>query len=194
MSKKAVNHNDIVRIAAEVGAAAGVKAYEKEKAKAKKELEDRRLRNTKLLLQNYRTLKLHLTESVCSEEQLYENIAASALEILYGLDDQDDETLYIESINRSQMRTEIIMQHIDHMLYIYKTICENSKYKEDMRRYKVLHAMYIAPALETVSVEDVAEQEYISVRTVYNDLSSAYITLSALFFGIDGLRLKKWSP
>jgi len=177
----------IAEKAAEMGAKAALETLKREKEYQR----DRRLRNTKLLLRNYRTLKLHLTESVYSEDQLYENIAASALEILYGINNQDDETLYIEAINTSLKRTEIIMQHIDHMLYIFRVICENSKRPEDLRRYRVLHAMYIEPSAGTVSAEEVAEKEKINPRTVYKDINNACITLSALLFGIDGLQLKR---
>jgi hypothetical protein len=173
--------------AAETGARVALETLKREKAHQR----DRRLRNTKLLLRNYRTLKLHITEAIYREDQLYENSVSSALEILYGIDDQDDERLYIEAINQSQKRTQIIIQHIDHMLYLYKAICENSKRPEDLRRYRVLHAMYIAPSPGSVSAEDVAGAESINTRTVYKDLDNASVTLSALFFGVDGLQLKR---
>lgn len=186
MGKPVTNTDHIIKLAAEAGVKAALEAMEREKKNSLKERRDRRLRNTKLLLRNYRMFQQHIAEAICAESQFYENTIASALDILYGLGEQDDDDLYVESIRRSQTRTKIIMQHIDHMLSLYKTYCGQSGNREDMRRYTVIYAMYIAEPPQ--SVEEIAAEQHINNRTVYKDIDAACVTLSALIFGIDGLK------
>ena len=92
MSKKTVNHNDIARIAAEVGARAGVMAYEEQRLRAKKERVDRRLRNTRLLLRKYRVFKLHCNNAVFAED---EDGKINAYDILEEID-SFGESMYIQ--------------------------------------------------------------------------------------------------
>lgn len=187
MGKPVTVPDNIIKLAAEAGAKAALEAFAQEKKRAQKFQRDRRLHNTKLLLRNYRMFQQHIDQAVYEESQLYENVIASALGILYGFEEKDDDQLYVESIKRSQARTQIIMQHIDHMLDLYKTFCGQSKNKEDLRRYNVIAAMYISEPAK--SVEEIATQEHINTRTVYKDVDAACITLSALIFGIDGLKM-----
>lgn len=187
MGKPVPVPDNIIKLAAEAGAKAALEAFEREKKRAQKFQRDRRLHNTKLLLRNYRMFHKHIDEAVFEESQLFENVISSALDILYGFDQEDDDDLYVESIQRSQTRTRIIMQHIDHMLALYRTYCQQSKNKEDLRRYSVIEALYISEPAK--SVEEIAVQEHINARTVYKDIDAACVTLSALIFGIDGLKM-----
>lgn len=50
-----------------------------------------------------------------------------------------------------------------------------------------LHAAYIAP--EKKSAEEIARENCVEKRTYYSDLGKAVKPLSALIFGIDGIRL-----
>jgi len=167
----------------ERGVKAAMEYLEHERKQLCKGRQDRRLRNTKLLLRNYRDLKTHVTGAIFSARQAKE----SAIDILDGLDSYDmTDELYIESVKRSQQRTVIILAHIDEMIRYYRISVERSNRPEDMRAYRVIMAMYIED--EPVSVDAIAEQEHIERRTVYKDINTGVRQLSALIFGIDSLR------
>ncbi len=175
--------------AVEQGVQIGVKAamdyLAEEKQKAKRSRCDRRLHNTRLLLKNYRLFRKHAEGAVFNARQAKE----SAVDILDGLDDAAlSDGAYVEGIKKSQQRTVIILRHIDEMLRYWRVICEQSGKPEDMRRYRVITALYIDP--ERLRAEDIAEREGIEPRTIYKDVSTAVKPLSALIFGIDGTNME----
>lgn len=181
----------IMDIAIEKGVAAGVKAaadrMEEERRKARKGRYDRRLHNTRLLMKNYRALKHHAIGAVHTGAQANEKIEENAVDILEELDDERvDDRLYIESIKRSQQRTRIIIEHIDEMLRYWKIDCEQSGKEEALRRYRIVFATYIGD--DQIAAEDLARREHIEKRTVYKDIKAAMRPLSALIFGIDGIK------
>jgi hypothetical protein len=145
---------------------------------------DRRLRNTRLLLKNYRTFKKHAQGAVFNAKQAKEN----AVDILDGLDDFNfDDSLYIESIKRSQQRTIIILRHIDEMMKYYRISCEESKREDELRCYRIIMATYIDD--DKKSAEEIAELENIERRTVFKNINAAMKPLSALIFGVDSLKI-----
>ncbi len=180
--------NRIMEISVQRGIAAGIKAamdYMAEERQAQKKGRcDRRLRNTRLLLKNYRSLKYYVKGAIYKASQVKEN----AIDVLDGLDDYTfDDSLYIESIKKSQQRTLIILKHIDEMLRYYRIDCERGGKDEDMRRYRIIMAYYIDD--EKLGVDEIAEQEYIERRALYRDVNIALKPLSALIFGIDSMKL-----
>ena len=181
----------ILDIAIEKGVTAGVKAavdhMEEERRKARKGRYDRRLHNTRLLFKNYRALKHHALGAVHTGAQANERIEENAVDILEELDDERvDDRLYIESIKRSQQRTRIIIEHIDEMLRYWLIDCEQSGKEEALRRYRIIVGTYISD--DQMTAEELAQREHIEKRTVYKDIKSAMRPLSALIFGIDGIK------
>lgn len=177
-----------MEIAVQRGTEAGIKAAMDYLAEEKKQLKkgryDRRLRNTRLLLKNYRSFRNYAKNAVYKASQLKEN----AVDILDGLDEYSfDDSLYIESIKKSQQRTLIILNHIDEMLRYYKIDCEQSGKDEELRRYRIIVAYYINE--QRKSAEQIAEDEHIERRTLYKDINMALKPLSALIFGIDSMKL-----
>ena len=178
----------IMEIAVQRGTEAGIKAAMDYLAEERKQLKkgryDRRLRNTRLLLKNYRSFRNYAKNAVYKASQLKEN----AVDILDGLDDYSfDDGLYIESIKKSQQRTLIILNHIDEMLRYYKIDCEQSGKDEELRRYRIIMAYYINDPKK--NAEQIAEEEHIERRTLYKDINIALKPLSALIFGIDSMKL-----
>ena len=176
---------EAARIGAEIGAQASVRAVERERKKFREARADRRFRNTKLLLRNYKTLAANCSEAVYD--------AASDLtgekgieEILEALDELFDEGIQVESIMKSAARTQLIMDHVKSMLDIYEIHCARSKKAEEQRHYRVIEALYLSEPPMTAG--EIAEREQIDKRTVYKDVDAACATLSVLFFGIDGIR------
>lgn len=168
----------------ETGTKAAMDCLMEEKKAQKKGRHDRRLRNTRLLLKNYRTFKQYAQGAVFNAKQAKEN----AVDILDGLDDFTfDDSLYIESIKKSQQRTIIILRHIDEMLKYYRIACEQSGREDEMRCYRIIMATYIDD--EKKSAEEIAEAENIERRTVYKNINAAIKPLSALIFGVDSLKI-----
>ncbi|MCD8364356.1 MAG: hypothetical protein LUC83_00785 [Clostridiales bacterium] len=175
---------EIYQDAASIGASEAIKAYEKERKKYNEHRADRRLRNTKLLLRNYHMLKEHAENSVFGRTQMEE----SATEILESMMGMYDSEVVIESIKRSATRTAVIVSHIDTMFGLYYAYCENSANPVvELRRYDVIWDKYMADLPLTVS--EIAEKQNISRDSVYSDLRIATERLTALIFGVDGLKL-----
>lgn len=175
---------DGIRIGIEAGTAAAEKRLMEGKKEQEKGRYKRRLHNTRLLMANYRNLKDHVSGAIFQGKRMKE----SALDILDNLDGyQLEDNYYIEAIKQTQQRTLIILAHIDEMLNLYRIACERSEKAEDMRRYNILYAAYVDP--ERKSAEEIAQQNGVEKRTYYKDLQKALQPLSALIFGIDGIRL-----
>lgn len=156
---------------------------ERQKAKARAR-HDKRLHNTKLLLENYNLLKIHCSNSVDNLKDIDPGKAENAIDILDSLEDCTSD-IYIESIKRSVTRTIIIINHIDTMIELYEIYCQRSKKPEDLRMYRTIYDCYISEA--GMEIEDIAIREGVVTRTSYRDINSACEKLSALIFGIDGL-------
>lgn len=170
---------DIVRIAAEEGAKVALQTMERAMEKAEKTRIDRRLHNTKLLLQNYRMFVIHADHAVYRAGDVL-----NELQRMMG-DWVEDDSIYIESIKSSKLRTAIIVKHIQDMLSMYEIFCEMSGNGEEKRRYRILRMRYIDdPGMD---VPTIAAIECLANRTVYKDLDLAIKRLSTLIFGIDGI-------
>lgn len=172
---------------ARAGAKSAIDTIEKERKKLMREWYDRRLRNTKLLLQNYRPLMEHYENAIYDAASLDEEADLTASEIMELMSQYVyDNDLYVESIKKSAARTHIIMEHLNKMLGIYETYCEKSTRKDYKRHWRVVKSLYLDPAPATA--EQIAKAEYINERTVYKDVDAACEVLTALIFGIDGMK------
>ena len=125
--------------AALAGASVAADTLQKAHQKEQKELKDRRLHNTRLLLRNYRMLKESCTKAVYQKEHS-EKSTAEVIEDLMSMKASDG--VIVNSIKESAERTGIIISHVDRMLDVYRMYC--GKYSEkEKRQYKVIKSMYI---------------------------------------------------
>jgi hypothetical protein len=171
--------------AAEIGAKEALKTMEQERKKEHGQRAGRRLRNTKLLLRNYRMLKEHAENSVFGRTQMEES-AADILESMMSLYDSE---VIIDSIKRSATRTAIIVSHIETMFGLYEAYCDKAQNAElERRRYNVVWDLYMAE--QPMTTKEVANKMNISKETVYLDQNIALERLTALIFGVDGLYAK----
>ena len=164
---------------AEIAARVAIEHLEKEKQKQVKAKHDWRLRNTKLLLKNYRGFVSH---SVELEEEI------SALDRAGAIDDIYDEDFAVAAIKRSKKRTLAMVRFMQRMITEYGNMCEQSGQSEDIRRSQIIQAMYILE--DKISIEDIAKCHKIDTRTVYRDVNEAVKTLTVLIFGVDGIRFE----
>lgn len=146
-----------------------VRKLTQEKTKEKKSVRDRRLRNTKLLLKNYRILKEH-----CSEIDV--EIEAYADSIF----DPDD--IELKSIMASKAKTRKIILYIDEMLLAYERYCTRAG-DAAKRRYEAINYFYINSTRP--SFEILAFNQGIVERTARRDLDAARKEFSVFLFGMN---------
>lgn len=181
MEAKKISLEEIIKMGTDIGIKAGMDFIAAEKAARRSQRHDRRLRNTRLLLREYKNLLCHCQEAKFQTK----SISGNAINILDQLDEeQNDDELYIESIKKSAERTKIIIAHIKNILAVYRHICQKTG---DERNYSIIHYMYLSK--NTYPVEKIAELLLTDRRTVYRDLEKAVAQLTTLMFGIDGLKV-----
>lgn len=167
---------EIVELAAEIGAQKAMERIEQEEKRNGKAKKDWRLRNTKLLLRHYREFVKH---AEALEMSLQEE--SEVIEDLYN------DELTVEAIKRSKQRTLAMVRFMQNMMQVYRIRCEKGT-DEDLRRFKIVYAMYIAD--EKLTAEQIAKCHFIDRRTVFRDINEACETLSVLIFGVDAIRLE----
>lgn len=150
---------------------------EKERKKQEKRKHDRRLRNIKLLLRNYRSFVKH-----CSEIKLEIN----ELDEMFDLAELESDELKIMSIKKSKEKTLAIVKFINKMMKVYGVMCEESGKVEKIRQSKTIYAMYISADKKTA--EEISADHNVAVRTVFTDIEKASKDLAVLVFGVDGIR------
>lgn len=161
-----------------IAARAAIEHLEKEKQQQKKTKRDRRLRNTRLLLKHYRSMKEH-----CGDIKGYLDNQDSEGAIV----DLDAEYLAVHSITRSKKRTQTMILFLESMLEVYRINCERSENSIHLRQYKTMQILYISD--EPMTIEQIAIANQVDIRTVYRDSKEAVYSLSCLIFGVDGIRM-----
>lgn len=144
---------------------------------------DNRIRNTKLLLSNYRNFKKHIKTAIYTEEQLETEETSDILDKI-GIDIEDYDKTIVESILKSKKRTEIIIEHIDTILAAYMLKARNRDDLELKRRAEVIEKMYV----EGKKMNQILKEVHASASTVKRDRDRAIKEIAILMFGIDGIK------
>lgn len=179
----------IVRLASETAVESYRKELERQQeqdGKARRERHHRVVNSAKMLLKNYRRFKKMTVSSVYGKDTSTNETLVELLELMQGIYRSGE--LEVVSIKDRVARTELMIEHIDAMLEVYKKDCNRSP--ESQRRYRVIYWMYLSED-ESKTAEDIAEMENVVVRTVFRDIKTAYEELAVLFFGIDGVRFSE---
>lgn len=164
--------------------------YDRKKKSNLKTKYDSRLRNTGLLLKNYRNFKEYCKNAIYEELNNIKEGAQeefSVIEIFDKMYDVDDDATIVQSILRAKERTLIIIKHIDTCIDFYEYKAENSKNVELKRRVDVIKRLYINDEIETF--EEIAQDLFISTKTVNRDRKKATEELAPLIFGADGISM-----
>lgn len=179
----------IVRLASETAVESYRKELERQQeqdGKARRERHHRVVNSAKMLLKNYRRFKKMTVSSVYGKDTSTNETLVELLELMQGIYRSGE--LEVVSIKDRVARTELMIEHIDAMLEVYKKDCNRSP--EGQRRYRVIYWMYLSED-ESKTAEDIAEMENVVARTVFRDIKTAYEELAVLFFGIDGVRFSE---
>lgn len=132
---------------------------------------DRRLRNTKLLVENYRLLSKHC-EGIDADLEIYETLV------------YDPTQLELHTLMKYKAKTKRMLNYFDSQLDRYKDFCSKTG-PMAQRRYKVLYSMYIDEHKK--SADDVASFYNLDRSTVFRDAKKATEELSIFLFGLDSL-------
>lgn len=198
MSEKRVEiDNDILFIIEKMiesgvneGIQKGLKQYDNLQKNKTKFRYDKRLRNTRLLLKNYRSFVEHcdnakyLVENPIKKEIEKDSLKIQLFDDFYNL---QDDAYIVSSILKSKEKTRIILDHINLCLDFFQAKALKTNNQEMIRRYNVISDLYIKET--PMTYEEIAEVEHISQKTVNRDRKKAIEELSVLIFGIDGLDL-----
>ena len=146
---------------------------------------DIKLKNTRLLLKNYRKFESFCKQATVSEKELESATVEEILDKLYC--STYDEVTIVQGILASKKRTEIIMTHIKKIINFYIFDAESSKNDDKSRRAHILEDLYIKgkkqPAMSVL-----ASKYHISERQVHRDKNVAIEEIAIFMFGIDGIR------
>lgn len=168
----------------------GLKQYDNMQKNKTKFRYDKRLRNIRLLLKNYRSFVEHcdnakyLVENPIKKEIEKDNLKVQLFDDFYNL---QDDAYIVASILKSKEKTRIILDHINLCLDFFQAKAIKTNNQEMIRRYNVISDLYINET--PMTYEEIAEIEHISQKTVNRDRKKAIEELSVLIFGIDGLDL-----
>lgn len=168
--------NEVIKLATQTA----IQVHDELKKKDAEEADNKRFRNTKLLLQKYRWLNEYNNNGIYEVAQLCADGEDDIMSIL-GIETGDGKR--VESLRRNIMVTRTMMAHIDTMLDCYKRKCKESDRPEITRRWRVIYGMYISP--EKLTAQEIADKEFLSVSQIYLDIDKACEELKLLFFGID---------
>ena len=146
---------------------------------------DTRIKNTRLLLKNYRSFVKACEQATFTEKELE---SATVEEVLDKLFCQSyDEVTVVQSILASKKRTEIILTHIKRIINFYLFEADQSKNDEKWRKAHILNDLYVVGKYKP-KINVMSEKYHISDRQIRRDANSAIEEIAVLMFGIDGIR------
>lgn len=146
---------------------------------------DIKLKNTRLLLKNYRRFVNFCEQATVSEKELESATVEEILDKLYCT--AYDEVTIVQSILASKKRTEIIMTHIKKIINFYIFDAESSKNDEKRRRAHILNDLYIKGKKQP-RMSEMSKKYHISERQINRDKKTAIEEIAIFMFGIDGIR------
>ena len=162
----------IVKIAAETAAQTALTEFNRRNEDMLAKKNERAYKNTTTLLEGYTAMKAHCKSAIAKAE---DTLTPSDLQtVLYEVFNRRG-LLQIETILASKRRTELIIEHIDKMLDVYRTNCINN----DKRYCECVIDRYI----NDLTIEEIAEKHNTVERNVYRWLDKGIDDLSIYLFG-----------
>lgn len=166
-----------IKLISETAVRTALEHLEKQKKEDEKKKYDRRLRNIKLLLQNYRSLVLHC-------EKLREDFLKFEETSIQDLDIETINIETIEAIKKSKSQSMAMIYFVKGKLEAYKKLCND----DELKYFRVLEMKYITPKKYTN--QEIAEKENVDIRTIERYLNKAVKELPVIFFGVDAIKFE----
>lgn len=194
MEKMEISENDskmlgiieqLVAAGVEKGIKRGLETARNEEKLKEKITYDSRIKNTRLLLKNYRNFVKACEQAVYTEKELETATVEEVLDKLFCT--SCDEVTVVQSILASKKRTEIILTHIKRIINFYIFEADNSKSEEKWRKAHVLEDLYVKGKYKP-KIYDMSEKYHVSERQINRDAKSAIEEIAIFMFGVDGIR------
>ena len=163
----------------------GIEQLKNEERLKNKITYDTRIKNTRLLLKNYRNFVKSCKQATFTEKELETANVEEVLDKLFC--ESYDEVTVVQSILASKKRTEIILTHIKRIINFYLFEADQSKNDEKKRKAHILSDLYIVGKYKP-KISFMSEKYHISERQIRRDANSAIEEIAVLMFGIDGIR------
>ena len=181
---KSFTREDLLRVIEETARTAAeetVKAVEKMNKRNERRLDPGKA--AQRMLSDYRRLKIAVKEDIEISEAEGLDMRWHYLKDLMGAPDRaivTEEAAYARERNLQYSHYKI--QRIEAAVSMYRTECENSGSEEAMRRFRAVRMKCMDDVAK--SVEEIAEMENVSDKTVYKDLGIAYKAIGAYLSAI----------
>lgn len=161
-----------------------VEEFRLEEAKAKKRKSNENLRITKKKLQSYRRVKASLddTEEFTDDEKIELRWAFVCDLMGSGIDAIEKADNRIRSVESKRKRDKFEINSIDKAMELFRKEVENSPNEESKRRYRELKMLYIDD--RQCTVQEIAELENVSDKTVYKDIGIACEIVAVYLLGM----------
>jgi hypothetical protein len=186
MRENQMSIKDVVTMAVEIGTKTAISEMKTNTFENIRKREDRRLHNTRMLLENYRLLTLR--EDRCKLVKS-KSRPLDILEDIEALMDNKFESV-LESVKRSEERTNAMIQYINDTLKLYKIYAKSSKIPEDWRRYTVMYLFYISKMRHTN--DEIAAKLHLDVRSIQRDKTTAIQIFSRFLWGVDNFKMSNF--
>ena len=156
---------------------------EQEKECKRRAKEEDKVRRTKKMLSSYRRMKAALSEEAEFTEDEKIQLRWKFIEDLMGTDSGmgKSELVVIDNEKKRQENLYCI-SCIENAVKLYGEECEKSSSEEGKRRFRELYSMYISEKPSTV--QEIADLEGVSEKTVYKDLGIAASIIAVYLLGM----------
>lgn len=151
-----------------------LKDQEKSKVDAEKKRKENMIKNTELLIMNFRKCKEMVREIDLDKFEDEGTFLSS-------------EELTLETLEKYRMKTYKMVRHIENMLVAYDHDTKTGT-DEDRRRFLIMHKRYIAD--NRMSIKEIMESMHVGQSTVYSDTKKAIKDMSAFIFGYESVMFK----
>jgi hypothetical protein len=145
--------------------------HEKEMRQAERDKKRNMIKNTELLLVNYRKCK-EMVREIDMDKYTDEGTFLASDE------------LTLETLEKYRMKTYKMVRHVEKMLVAYEWEC-NRGTEDEKRRCAVMKKRYIDDRRMTIS--EIMEYYHIGQSTVYSDTKRVVKDMASLIFGYDAV-------
>lgn len=159
-----------------------VKAYRNTILDEEKNVDKILAKNIRKMLTNYRRTKAKLAdEAVLTKEEERELRYECIKDLMGNVDQQLMKSERRIMRNEEERRMELFkIKQLEKAVGLYRKECIESSSYEDLRRCREIYGLYIDK--EKKSVSEIAEEERISEKTVYKDVSVACKIIAVYYF------------
>ena len=159
-----------------------VKAYRDTILDEEKNVDKILAKNIRKMLTNYRRTKAKLAdEAVLTKEEERELRYECIKDLMGNVDQQLMKSERRIMRNEEERRMELFkIKQLERAVEMYKKECDESSSYEDLRRCREIYGLYIDK--EKKSVSEIAEEERISEKTAYKDVSVACKIIAVYYF------------